>query len=75
MGEVIEASTHAYDSRDDAQTKMLALKEKADKELAQYTMELKVSVPSSLLLPREVHKGNDLAIELACYRACLLDGS
>ena len=58
MGEVIEASTHAYDSRDDAQTKMLALKEKADKELAQYTMELKVSVPSSLLLPRDASKDN-----------------
>ena len=42
IGEVIEASTHAYDARDDAQTKMLGLKEKADKELAQYTTELKV---------------------------------
>ena len=35
-------ATQAYDSRDDAQTKMLALKEKADKEMAQYNMELKV---------------------------------
>ena len=43
MGEVIEMSTLAYSARDEAQTKMLALKEKADKELAQYNMELKVS--------------------------------
>lgn len=41
MGEVIEMSTLAYSARDEAQTKMLALKEKADKELAQYNMELK----------------------------------
>lgn len=44
IGEVIETSTHAYDARDDAQSKLLSLKEKADKELAQYTMELKVCV-------------------------------
>jgi hypothetical protein len=43
MGEVIEMSTLAYSARDEAQTKMLALKEKADKELAQYNMELKVN--------------------------------
>jgi len=41
MGEVIELSTQAYEGRDEAQHKMLALKEKADKELAQYNMELK----------------------------------
>ena len=39
---MIEASTHAYDARDDAQAKLLSLKEKADKELAQYSTELKV---------------------------------
>ena len=39
---MIELSTQAYDTRDDSQTKLLSLKEKADKELAQYTMELKV---------------------------------
>ena len=44
MGEVIEDSTRAYDARDDAQAKMLALKEKADKELAQHSMEIKVHV-------------------------------
>ena len=42
IGEVMEASTQAYDSRDDAQTKLLSLKEKADKEVAQYEMEVKV---------------------------------
>lgn len=41
MGEVIEMSTLAYEARDEAQSKMLALKEKADKELAQYNTELK----------------------------------
>lgn len=41
MGEVIEKSTSAYSAREDAQTKLLALKDKADKELAQYRMELK----------------------------------
>ena len=39
---MIEASTQAHDSRDDAQTKLLSLKEKADKEVAQYEMEVKV---------------------------------
>ena len=42
IGEVIEASTQAYDTRDDAQSKLLSLKEKADKEVAQYEMEVKV---------------------------------
>jgi hypothetical protein len=41
IGEVIEASTQGYDSRDEAQTKLLSLKEKADKEVAQYEMEVK----------------------------------
>ncbi|XP_064383844.1 uncharacterized protein LOC135332862 [Halichondria panicea] len=41
MGAVIEMSSQAYESRDDAQNKMLALKEKADKELTQYNTELK----------------------------------
>jgi hypothetical protein len=41
IAEVIEASTSAYDARDDAQTKMMALKEKSDKDLLQYNMELK----------------------------------
>ena len=39
---MIEASTQGYDSRDEAQTKLLSLKEKADKEVAQYEMEVKV---------------------------------
>ena len=39
---MIEGSTHAYDARDDAQTKLISLKEKADKEVAQYEMEVKV---------------------------------
>ena len=39
---MIEASTQAYDTRDDAQSKLLSLKEKADKEVAQYEMEVKV---------------------------------
>lgn len=34
--------TLAWLCRDDAQNKLVALKEKADKELAQYSMELKV---------------------------------
>ncbi|KAL5492038.1 hypothetical protein EMCRGX_G017427 [Ephydatia muelleri] len=41
MGEIIEMSTLAYEARDEAQSKMLALKEKADKELTQYSTELK----------------------------------
>ena len=38
---VIESSTAAYDGRDDAQSKMIALKEKSDKDLLQYNLELK----------------------------------
>jgi len=38
---ITENSTGAYDQRDEAQTKMVALKEKSDKELAQYNLELK----------------------------------
>ncbi|XP_032238101.2 coiled-coil domain-containing protein 63 [Nematostella vectensis] len=41
ISEVIEASTAAYDARDEAQAKMLALKEKNDKDLAQYNTEFK----------------------------------
>jgi hypothetical protein len=41
MGEVIEKSTTAYTAREDAQGKLLALKDKADKEFAQYQTELK----------------------------------
>eukprot|EP00794_Sanderia_malayensis_P007809 gene7808-8655_t len=41
IAEIIEASTTSYDARDDAQAKMMALKEKSDKDLAQYNMELK----------------------------------
>ncbi|XP_057299829.1 coiled-coil domain-containing protein 63-like [Hydractinia symbiolongicarpus] len=41
IAKVIETSTSAYDARDDAQSKMLALKEKSDKDLLQYNMELK----------------------------------
>lgn len=37
----IETSTAAYEARDEAQGKMMALKEKADKDLAQYNTELK----------------------------------
>lgn len=39
--EGIETSTTAYEARDEAQGKMMALKEKADKDLAQYNTELK----------------------------------
>ncbi|KAI8507209.1 hypothetical protein Bbelb_145890 [Branchiostoma belcheri] len=41
IGETIESSTAAYDSRDEAQAKMILLKEKADKDLAQHTQETK----------------------------------
>lgn len=41
MGEVIEKSTSAYDARDDAQAKMIILKEKADKDLQQHNTEMK----------------------------------
>jgi len=38
---ITEDSTAAYDQRDEAQGKMLALKEKSDKEMIQYNVELK----------------------------------
>lgn len=38
---ITEDSTAAYDQRDEAQAKMLALKEKSDKEMVQYNVELK----------------------------------
>jgi len=41
IAKVIESSTSAYDARDDAQNKMIALKEKSDKELLQYNTDLK----------------------------------
>ncbi|XP_041377730.1 coiled-coil domain-containing protein 63-like isoform X2 [Gigantopelta aegis] len=41
MGEVIESSTQAYDQRDEAQTKMIILKEKADKDMQQHNAEMK----------------------------------
>ncbi|XP_078488912.1 axonemal p66.0 [Ciona intestinalis] len=41
MGEIIEQSTQAYDQRDDAQAKMMALKERNEKDLLQYNMEYK----------------------------------
>lgn len=41
IGEVIDQSTQAYDSRDEAQAKMILLKEKADKDCAQYNAEMK----------------------------------
>eukprot|EP01135_Chromosphaera_perkinsii_P002361 Nk52_evm15s222 gene=Nk52_evmTU15s222 len=41
MAEIIEASNQAYEARDEAQAKMVALREKAEKELAAYNMEYK----------------------------------
>ncbi|ESO88792.1 hypothetical protein LOTGIDRAFT_218971 [Lottia gigantea] len=41
MGEVIESSTQAYDARDDAQAKMILLREKADKDVQQHNAEMK----------------------------------
>jgi len=41
MAEIIESSTSAYDSRDDAQAKMIILKEKADKDVQQHNTEMK----------------------------------
>ncbi|XP_050412096.1 coiled-coil domain-containing protein 63 [Patella vulgata] len=41
MGEIIESSTQAYDARDDAQAKMIILKEKADKDMQQHNAEMK----------------------------------
>ncbi|KAK3594432.1 hypothetical protein CHS0354_000254 [Potamilus streckersoni] len=40
-GQLIEESTQAYDARDDAQQKMIILKEKADKDLQQHNAEMK----------------------------------
>lgn len=41
MAEVIESSTSAYDARDDAQAKMIILKEKSDKDVQQHNTEMK----------------------------------
>ncbi|XP_053308450.1 outer dynein arm-docking complex subunit 1 [Spea bombifrons] len=41
IGVVIDESSAAYDARDEAQTKMLQLKEKAEKDLNQHTAEIK----------------------------------
>ena len=41
MGEIIDASNHAYETRDDAASRMVALRERSDKELADSTDELK----------------------------------
>ncbi|XP_071946194.1 coiled-coil domain-containing protein 63-like [Antedon mediterranea] len=41
IGEVIDQSTQAYDSRDEAQAKIILLKEKADKDCAQHKAEMK----------------------------------
>ncbi|MEE6483097.1 hypothetical protein FKM82_013432 [Ascaphus truei] len=41
IGTVVDDSSAAYDARDEAQTKMLQLKEKAEKDLSQHTAEIK----------------------------------
>ncbi|XP_033098610.1 coiled-coil domain-containing protein 63-like [Anneissia japonica] len=41
MNDVIQQSTAAYDARDEAQTKMMALRDRSEKEQAQYNLELK----------------------------------
>ncbi|KAJ3295035.1 Coiled-coil domain-containing protein 63 [Borealophlyctis nickersoniae] len=41
MAEIIEMSNSAYEARDEAQTKILALREKADKEYQAYMQEMK----------------------------------
>jgi len=41
MGEVIDRSNQAYEARDDAQARMIALRERSEKELQESTMELK----------------------------------
>ncbi|KAJ3135559.1 Coiled-coil domain-containing protein 63, partial [Physocladia obscura] len=41
MAEIIEASNSAYEARDEAQTKIIALREKADKEYQAYVQEIK----------------------------------
>jgi len=40
-GKIIDESTQAYDQRDDAQARMILLKEKADKDEQQHTSEMK----------------------------------
>lgn len=42
IGQVIEASTLAYDQRDEAHSKIVLLKEKADKDLQLFNAEIKV---------------------------------
>ncbi|XP_002733759.1 coiled-coil domain-containing protein 63-like [Saccoglossus kowalevskii] len=41
IGKVIDESTTAYDQRDEAQAKMILLKEKADKDMSQHNAEMK----------------------------------
>jgi chromosome segregation ATPase len=41
MADIIENSNNSYESRDEAQAKMIALKEKAEKEFVAYTQEIK----------------------------------
>lgn len=41
MAEIIEASTSAYEARDEAQARMVALKERAEKEYHSYLQEVK----------------------------------
>ncbi|KAJ3343229.1 hypothetical protein HDU93_009213 [Gonapodya sp. JEL0774] len=41
MAETIEASNNAYETRDDAQSRLLTLREKADKEYQAYLVEMK----------------------------------
>ncbi|KAG8540602.1 hypothetical protein GDO81_018949, partial [Engystomops pustulosus] len=41
IGIVIDESSAAYDARDEAQTKMLQMKERAEKDLNQHTAEIK----------------------------------
>ncbi|XP_077970797.1 outer dynein arm-docking complex subunit 1-like isoform X2 [Styela clava] len=41
IGQVIEASTLAYDQRDEAQNKILLLREKSEKDLQQFNAEIK----------------------------------
>ncbi|XP_013397891.1 coiled-coil domain-containing protein 63-like [Lingula anatina] len=41
IGDIVEQSTSAYDARDEAQAKMILLKEKADKDMQQHNAEMK----------------------------------
>eukprot|EP00047_Mylnosiga_fluctuans_P016775 m.56395 g.56395 ORF g.56395 m.56395 type:complete len:62 (+) comp6763_c1_seq1:150-335(+) len=41
MADIIEKSSMAHENRDEALQKMAALKDKSDKELAQYNAEIK----------------------------------